>query len=104
MKRIRVCPASELEPGTGRRVTGEGHEPIALFRLESGCFAISDTCTHAEGSLSEGWVDGEQVICPIHPGEFHIPTGKACSFPAERNVRTYRALEQDGEVYVELEG
>jgi len=49
----RVCRISELGPGDVRRID---NPPIAVFNVEGALFAISDICTHAEASLSEGQV------------------------------------------------
>jgi 3-phenylpropionate/trans-cinnamate dioxygenase ferredoxin component len=76
---------------------------IAVFNVEGTLFAISDTCTHAEASLSEGRVDGETVECPLHGACFDLRTGEALTPPAIEPVQTFRVLAQEDDIYVEIE-
>ncbi len=101
----RVCGKSELGPGKVKRIEDPAIEDpaIAVFNVEGTLFAISDTCTHAEASLSEGRVDGETVECPLHGACFDLRTGEALTPPAIEPVRTYRVLAQENGIYVEIE-
>ena len=94
----RVCRMSELGPG---EVTRIDDPPIAVFNVNGVLFAISDVCTHAEASLSEGRVDGETVECPLHGACFDLRTGEALTPPAVDPVQTFAIVIQDDTVYVE---
>jgi 3-phenylpropionate/trans-cinnamate dioxygenase ferredoxin subunit len=104
MATIKVCKVDELAPGSARRVPAEP-EPIALFRLQDGFYATSDTCTHAQSSLAAGDVDLEDcsVECPYHGAVFDIRSGRAMGLPATKPVRTYTVTVIDGEVFIETE-
>ncbi|MGC8479050.1 MAG: Rieske (2Fe-2S) protein [Candidatus Micrarchaeia archaeon] len=39
--------------------------------------ALEEKCTHEQGPLSEGYIDGNEIVCPWHSGAFDISTGKA---------------------------
>ena len=95
----KVCLISELEPGEVRRIDSP---PIAVFNVEGALLAISDICTHAEASLSEGQVDGQTVECPLHGACFDLRTGEALTPPATEPVQTFAVILQDEEVYVEV--
>jgi 3-phenylpropionate/trans-cinnamate dioxygenase ferredoxin component len=96
----RVCSKSDLAPGEVKRIDDPA---IAVFNVGGTLFAISDTCTHAEASLSEGRVDGETVECPLHGACFDLRTGDALTPPAIEPVQTFRVVEQEEDVYVEVE-
>jgi len=96
----RVCGKSELAPGEVKRLEDPA---VAVFNVEGTLFAISDTCTHAEASLSEGRVDGETVECPLHGACFDLRTGEALTPPAIEPVQTFRVLAQEDVIYVEIE-
>lgn len=98
---IRV--AGEDEFGEKVRMLHHQSERIAVFRLSDGFYAIADRCSHADGFLSEGEVDGEVVECPSHGARFDIRTGKNLCFPAVTPVRSYPVKIQDGAVYVEVD-
>lgn len=76
---------------------------MAVFNVGGRFYATSDICTHAYAYLSDGYIDGETVECPLHQGLFHIPTGRAMSPPVTENLRTYVTRVEDGAVYVEIE-
>jgi nitrite reductase/ring-hydroxylating ferredoxin subunit len=75
--------------------------PVAVFNVSGEYFAIGDTCTHEESSLSEGYIEDDIVECPKHGAMFHIPTGEARSLPATKNEPTFRTVVEGDELYVE---
>jgi 3-phenylpropionate/trans-cinnamate dioxygenase ferredoxin subunit len=99
---IQVCPLAELIAGEGRRV--ETDPPIAVFRTDAGeVFAIDDTCTHQDASLADGWLDGDDVECPLHASCFNLRTGAVDAPPAKLPVRTHQVvIAADGMVSVVL--
>jgi len=96
-----LCIAADLEIGTPLRVVVDGLPPLAVFRLEDGYFVTDDTCTHAQASLSDGFVEGDEIECPWHSGRFCIRDGKATTFPAIEPIRVYRTSVVDGQVCVD---
>ena len=96
----RVCSVTELIPGEVKRID---NPPIAVFNVDGALLAISDICTHAEASLSEGTVDGQTVECPLHGACFDLRTGEALTPPATEPVQTFAVVIQDDTVYVEAE-
>ncbi|MEN3304960.1 MAG: 3-phenylpropionate/trans-cinnamate dioxygenase ferredoxin component, partial [Micromonosporaceae bacterium] len=69
---------------------------------DGGIYAIDDTCTHQDASLSDGWLDGCQVECPLHGSRFDLRTGEVDEPPARLPVRTHRAFLDGDTVYIEL--
>jgi 3-phenylpropionate/trans-cinnamate dioxygenase ferredoxin subunit len=92
---VRVAAVADIPPGSAKRVDLEGRK-IALVNVAGTIYAIDDTCTHEEESLSEGPVVGEIIVCPKHGSRFHVPTGRVLSLPAVRPVNTY-AVRVEGE-------
>ncbi len=88
MEFVRVATVGEIEPGRGKRVE-VGEEEIAVFNLDGEYYAIGDTCSHEEASLSEGDVFGDCVECPLHGAQFDITTGKNLTLPAVSPVPSY---------------
>jgi 3-phenylpropionate/trans-cinnamate dioxygenase ferredoxin component len=78
--------------------------PVAVFRLEDGFFATDNTCTHAQSSLAEGYIEDATVECEFHFAKFDIRTGKALTPPAVIPLVTYPVAVRDGIVYVDLRG
>lgn len=98
---IRIARAGDVEPSDVQRCQ-VGDQCIALYNVEGRLYATADICTHAHAHLSDGYVDGDKVECPLHQGLFHIPTGKALSPPVTEDLRTYPVKVVDGDVMVDL--
>lgn len=75
--------------------------PIGLTRLNGQVRAFHDVCTHDDGPLAEGALDGEAVVCPRHGARFNLLTG-APTFPAPTGISIYETVEENGEVKVRL--
>jgi 3-phenylpropionate/trans-cinnamate dioxygenase ferredoxin subunit len=97
---VRLCRTDEVPLNEARRFDVNG-TPVALFHLPAGFFAIGDTCSHEESSLSEGFIDEDMVECPKHGAQFEIETGHNRSLPATRPVAAYRVVVDGDEVYLE---
>jgi 3-phenylpropionate/trans-cinnamate dioxygenase ferredoxin component len=95
---IAVGPVTEIPPGEARRVPCT--PPIAVFNVDGVFYAVDDTCTHQETSLSEGWLEGCEIECPLHTARFDLRTGRPSSPPATRALRTHQVRVEDGIVYV----
>ena len=94
----------DLEPDSARRVEVEGRD-IAVVRIGDEVYAIGDTCSHAEVSLSEGWVEADDcaIECVAHGAMFDLETGEPLSLPATRAVPVYEASVVDGMVVLKLD-
>jgi 3-phenylpropionate/trans-cinnamate dioxygenase ferredoxin subunit len=75
--------------------------PIGLTRLNGRVCAFHDICTHDDGPLAEGALDGGAVVCPRHGARFNLLTG-APTFPAPTGISIYETVEENGEVKVRL--
>jgi 3-phenylpropionate/trans-cinnamate dioxygenase ferredoxin component len=101
---IRVAALDDIPEGEGiaidRAVTGTTDD-IALLRDDDGSlWALNNTCTHAEASLAEGWVEGGYVECPLHASKFCLKTGAVQGMPATQDAVTHRVEILNGEVYL----
>ncbi len=100
---IRVAAAGELAEDTALRVE-VGPVPICLARTGGAVYAVHDTCTHADVSLSEGEVEDGAVECWLHGSRFDLATGAPTGLPATVAVATYPVKTEGDEVFVAVEG
>jgi 3-phenylpropionate/trans-cinnamate dioxygenase ferredoxin subunit len=100
---VEVAKAGELRPGTMKRIDIRGRR-ILLANVAGRLYAVDDTCTHEEASLSTGALKGELVKCPLHNSRFNVRTGEVLEEPAEEPLRTYPVREEGGRVFVGLPG
>jgi len=92
---VTVASVSDLSDGEIMLVE-VGDERIALAKIDGSFYAIGDECPHAEGPLSEGDVEGNEVECPYHGSRFNLMTGDVTSPPAGEGVTRY-AVRLDGD-------
>ena len=97
----RLCAVDDLAPGQARRFD-VGRHRICLVRIGDDFYAIGDTCTHADISLSEGEVYEEtlEIECWKHGSSFSLVTGEPNTLPATRPEPVYGVKVVDGAVSV----
>jgi len=98
---IKIAEVTDVPAGQAAAFTVEGQR-IALFNVEGTYYAIADTCTHADGPLSEGEVQGTKVTCPWHGAEFDLKTGAVLGPPAFEGVPSFRVVLEGNDIKVEL--
>ncbi|MCX6447364.1 MAG: non-heme iron oxygenase ferredoxin subunit [Actinobacteria bacterium] len=69
--------------------------PVCVVKVGDEVFAVADTCTHSEASLSEGEVTGNKIECWLHGAEFDLKTGKAHTPPATESLKIFN-VERNG--------
>src|SRR5260370_40689550 len=77
-----------------------GDTPILLYKKGDAVCAISETCSHAGGPLSEGELHGNLVQCPWHASRFDIRTGQVKGGPATISQVRYQTRVQNGQIEV----
>jgi nitrite reductase/ring-hydroxylating ferredoxin subunit len=70
---------------------------VAVFNVEGSLCATQAKCTHKQGPLSEGKLDGSTVTCPWHGAQFNVCTGAVLKGPAAQPLKTYRVVVE-GEI------
>jgi len=99
---VRVCRLEELPP-VGAAAADIGGRVISIVRTSDGeVYAVDDTCSHAEVSLSEGEVDGCEIECWLHGSRFDLCTGRPSGPPATVPITTHHVKIEGDEVYVAL--
>ena len=96
---IEVADASEL--GNGERLYIEiDQEPIVIFNIAGQLFAIADVCSHDDGPVGDGRLEGNEITCPRHGARFDIRTGKVLSMPAIVDIPAYPVWVKEGKIEV----
>ncbi|QEO15928.1 non-heme iron oxygenase ferredoxin subunit [Agromyces intestinalis] len=101
MAAVRICGIDELVENQASRFVVDG-VPIAVVKDAAGeVFAIGDTCTHGDISLSEGFVENDTLECWAHGSMFSLKTGKPLTLPAYEPVPVYRVDIEGGDVLID---
>jgi nitrite reductase/ring-hydroxylating ferredoxin subunit len=77
-------------------------EEIALYWVDDAPYATENICTHAFARLSEGYLDGDCIECPVHQALFNVKTGAAVSPPAYQAVKTYPCRVEGENIMIEV--
>ena len=96
---VDIAPASELPSGERLFLEIEG-KAIVIFNIAGQCFAIGDVCTHDDGPLGDGDLEGYNIVCPRHGAEFDVRTGKVMQMPAVVDIPAYPVRVVDGMIQV----
>lgn len=96
--------ADELSDGDMLSLNVDG-SVVAIYNVGDEFFATSDTCTHMESSLAEGYLDDDVVECELHMARFCVRDGRALCLPATVDLKTYpvRVVGDRLQVYVDVD-
>jgi 3-phenylpropionate/trans-cinnamate dioxygenase ferredoxin component len=99
---VKVGRDGDVPEGEVRTFEARG-TGIAIARVAGKLFAIEDVCTHDDGPLGEGTLDGCEIECPRHGARFDIRTGAVTRMPAAAPVAAFAVKVENGDILVELE-
>ena len=99
---VRAASRADLAEGEPLGVEVVGRS-IALYDIDGALFATDNICTHAYARLSDGWLDGEVIECPLHAARFDIRSGKVLDPPATEDLKTYPVRVVGDEIQVRLD-
>lgn len=98
---FRVTKTSDV-PDPGRAAIEFNNHRIVLIHLNGKFYALDDACKHDGGSLSEGILEGHQIICPCHGARFDVRTGQALIMPAIHAIQTHEVEVEGNDVFVRI--
>lgn len=98
---VRVLRREDLPPGemTGIEI---GDSQVAIYNVKGTYYATDNICTHGFASLSDGYLEDDEVECPLHGGRFKVTDGSPALEPADCPLKTYRVRINEDDVEVLL--
>jgi 3-phenylpropionate/trans-cinnamate dioxygenase ferredoxin subunit len=98
-----VANADDIADGTAERFEVAGRS-VCVVRIGDDFYALGDTCSHADVSLSEGDIllDECAIECWKHGSAFDLRTGEPQTLPATRPVPVYEIRVEGGKLVVEV--
>lgn len=97
-----VGAADEVTADTPLPATVAGRN-VGVYVVAGTYYALEDVCPHAEALLSQGFVEGDEIECPLHGARFHIPTGKCTKEPGGRDLACYQVKLEDNRILVRID-
>jgi 3-phenylpropionate/trans-cinnamate dioxygenase ferredoxin subunit len=98
---VTVATVDEIAPGDYIALSVDD-EFILLFNIGGEFYAIADRCTHDDGPLEDGDLNGHAIHCPRHGAAFDVRTGDVLSMPATQPVETYPVRVVGDEVQIAI--
>jgi 3-phenylpropionate/trans-cinnamate dioxygenase ferredoxin subunit len=95
--RFHDLPDEEITPVT------VGKTMIALVRLGGEVYGTSNVCTHQYALMSDGIVDEDCILCPLHQARFHVVTGVHRGGQECANLQIFPIKVEGDFVYVECD-
>ena len=83
-----ALPLADLDDSEPRDVR-LSNRSLVLVRIGETIHAVDGICTHSFALLSDGYVDGSAIECPLHAARFDLSTGRVLDGPAETDLDTY---------------
>jgi nitrite reductase/ring-hydroxylating ferredoxin subunit len=93
----KVATLAEVPPGRMKAIKVDG-APVVLANVDGELHAFGGACTHDEGPLEEGDLDGFEVTCPWHFSVFDIRTGEVVESPAAEGIRTFEIKSEGDDI------
>jgi|SRR3990167_2732385 len=98
---VAVATKDELPNGARKLLEIDGR-PIAVFNVAGEYYAIADVCSHDDGPVAEGELEGYEIECPRHGAHFDVRDGKVLSFPAIVDIPAYPVKVEGEEILIGL--
>jgi 3-phenylpropionate/trans-cinnamate dioxygenase ferredoxin subunit len=95
----KLAAADLPAAGTMKRIDAFG-ERILIANVDETLYAVADTCTHEDASLSLGALKGDTVACPLHGSRFCLRTGAALDEPAETPLTVFTVENKRDGVWI----
>jgi nitrite reductase/ring-hydroxylating ferredoxin subunit len=91
--------SQDIQEGSAKMVRRKGEE-MAVFKVDGQLYGIQNICPHEGGQLCNGWIEGGEVVCPLHGYKFNLKTG-ACSTDPKLKVKVFKLVGQGDQFTVE---
>lgn len=98
---VRAAEAAAI-PDPGKETVEIDDQFVVVIHAGGSFYAIDDVCTHDDGPLGEGALEGFEIVCPRHGARFDVRTGDALTMPATKPTKVHDVKVEAGGVWVKL--
>jgi 3-phenylpropionate/trans-cinnamate dioxygenase ferredoxin subunit len=98
---VRVASVDDVPVGALKGVMA-GTQPVALANVDGDIYALEDQCSHQDLPISDGDLDGSDVLCIHHGARFDACTGRNKGLPAVRPVKSFSVDVREDGIYIEV--
>ena len=80
-----------------------GHRRFVICNTGDGIYAVADECSHDSAPISDGELQGEEVVCQRHGARFSVRDGSVKGPPAVVPIDSYEVKIEGQDIYVLLD-
>lgn len=99
---VAVAKVSEIADGAFKAVEAGGKR-LLVCHVGDSFYAIDDTCTHDDGPLADGFLEGHEIECPRHGARFDVRSGTVLCMPAAVGIHAYPVTIDGEDVKVQVD-
>jgi naphthalene 1,2-dioxygenase ferredoxin component len=99
---VRAASVQEVDEAGGLLGRTVGGVAIALYGVENTYYATLDQCTHGQARLSDGYLEGFTIECPLHQGLFDVRNGEVRGLPCTMPVPVFAVRREGDDLLVDL--
>ncbi len=96
-----VCHIDDLVDGELKEVR-VGDTDVLLARVDGQFYALHPKCSHYQGPLVKGLLNGHRLVCPWHNACFDVRNGHRLEAPALNGLPTHEVRLEGDQVLVRL--
>ena len=102
LRRVDLCAAEEVPPGTMKLCEVGDGELVLVVNLAGRFHATQGICSHQYFELDKGFLTGDSITCALHLSRFELETGEPLDPPAEMPLAIYAVVVEAGRVVIEV--
>lgn len=99
---VKVARLQDVPAGQARTFE-VGEESVALCNVDGVIYAINNICSHDDGPLGDGTLDGCEIECPRHGARFDVRDGSVTAMPAAVGVDSFETVVDGDDIYVKID-
>ncbi len=101
MNKIEICSYSELKDRVPQHALVENID-LVVIRYGTSVSVLYGRCLHRGALLSDGHIDGNNLICGVHNWDYRYDTGVS-EYNDEEALQKFAAFVEDDHVYVDAD-
>ena len=99
MAKVVVCAFDELEDRKPVHAL-VGEVDLVITRFDDRVSVLYGRCAHRGALMSDGFVDGDNLICGLHGWDYRLDTGVS-EYNNSETLPKFEAWVEEGEVFVD---
>ena len=97
---VRICSKGQLPRAGEAKEFSAGGRALCIANVAGVIRALDNECPHRGGPLSEGMIEGGNIVCPWHAWTFDAATGSVIE--GEERVAVFAVSVEGNEVFVKV--